>query len=135
MPKMKYILHLHLSLLDNGEISTTSQALGAKHIYNSWVRHLDELLAAEGVETLSYVHRDVDNNIARPWTLAHMLSFIEFKPMLEKETDKTSDGEKTQQPQHPSGAFWERFSQVANEAEAGATTRVAMVHAVGRKLR
>lgn len=73
------------------------------------------------MQTLQNVYHPISDNIARPWTLAHLLSFPELRPVLEQ-----ADGGKGPD-------FAEQLTAAVGDANNGVTTRVGMVSAIGRK--
>ncbi|KAI4098050.1 MAG: hypothetical protein LQ339_006618 [Xanthoria mediterranea] len=87
---------------------------------HSWVRSLDELFRQEGLVVIEYKQFPIPNEIAHPWTHMHLLSLGE----LIKDIEKSGED---------SHKWLDLHAGAIEEARHGASVRMNMVVAVGRK--
>ncbi|KAL8704725.1 MAG: hypothetical protein Q9225_008069, partial [Loekoesia sp. 1 TL-2023] len=86
----------------------------------SWVRSLDQFLPKVGLEVVNFQLYDIPDEIAHPWTHMHLLSVGELIKNV-----KDSGGDVTR--------WWNLYIKAIEEARNGASIRMGMVVAVGKK--
>lgn len=88
---------------------------------NSWVRHLNATLEEQGIVILDSKCLPIEDDIALPWTVQHLMAATEFIDNMSHKPDLASD-------------LWETYERAAQEVSAGATMRMAMISVCGRKV-
>ncbi|KAL9601035.1 MAG: hypothetical protein Q9179_002996 [Wetmoreana sp. 5 TL-2023] len=86
----------------------------------SWVRSLDDLLRQEGLTVIENKYFQIPDEIAHPWT--HML-LLSLGELVQNVKDSGDDAQK----------WWDLYVEAIEEARHGASVRMGMVVAVGRK--
>lgn len=88
---------------------------------NSWVRHLNATLEEQGMVILDSKCLPIEDDIALPWTVQHLMAATEFIDNMSHQPDLASD-------------LWETYERAAQEVSAGATMRMTMISVCGRKV-
>ena len=86
----------------------------------SWVRQLDQPFRERSIAVLDHRCLPIDDDIALPWTLQHLMAATELINVLDRPPGAASD-------------WWELYQKVVMEVRRGATMRMAMISIVGQR--
>lgn len=89
-------------------------------LFLSWVRQLDKAFKARDIVVLDHRSLAIDDDIALPWTLQHLMATAEIINALDRPPGAASD-------------WWELYQRGVTEVRQGATMRMAMISIAGRK--
>lgn len=87
---------------------------------NRWVRNLNAPFEEQGMFILDSKCLPIENDIALPWTVQHLMAATEFINNMSRQPDLAKD-------------LWETYERAAQEVSCGATMRMAMISVCGRK--
>ena len=97
---------------------------GSDHLprfeFPSWARELDKVFAQRNLEVLHNQYLPIEDSLAHPWTHMHLLFLPEVIRLVE-DTEGSA------------GPWWGVYEKAIEEARRGASIRMGMVSAVGRK--
>lgn len=88
----------------------------------SWVRNLGAAFRERGVSVLDDRFLPINDDIAHPWTLNHLMSSVESISIIDQPRGNASARE-----------WWKLYDRAAAEVKQGATMRMGMVSVVGHK--
>ena len=88
---------------------------------NRWVRHLNAPFEEQGMFVLDSKCLSIEDDIALPWTVQHLMAATEFINNMSRQPDLAKD-------------LWDTYERAAQEVSAGATMRMDMISVCGRKV-
>ncbi|KAJ5735702.1 UMTA methyltransferase family protein-like protein [Penicillium malachiteum] len=94
--------------------------LSAKGLKFEWVRDLQHYFQEGGFQVIDNKFMPISDDIALPWTLQHLMAFVEFVRRLDDPVGSAAE-------------WWEVYEKAADETIRGASMRMAMASIVGRK--
>lgn len=81
---------------------------------------LEGILRKQGLSVLSGKILPINDDIAHPWTLQHLMAAVELINVIDR-------------PPGTGTEWWKIYDRAAREVEQGASMRMRMVSVVGRK--
>ena len=87
---------------------------------SSWVRELCYFFKKRQLKVLDDKFLPIEDDIAVPWTLQHLMAILEFIQTIDKPIGSAAD-------------WWELYQRVTHDIRNGASMRMGMISIVGQK--
>lgn len=84
------------------------------------MRELQRYFHESHLEVIDNQFLPIPDDLALPWTLQHLMAFVEFVRRIDDPVGSAAD-------------WWKVYEEAAGETARGASMRMAMISIVGRK--